>query len=198
MRTLASLPTIERPIAEFDRESRDLTERAERWLSTMSAVVAPPPPPAPKLPALPSDAPRGGAAASPPVSWQGGVGVLTPGNVAAGDTGADPKLNEQLVMKLDGGDLGELSFALERGSDGIRVIIGAEGRNAQTAVGAERATLLAALRAAGLPTHSVTVVSSDKLGTVLAQASKVPTDKEPGGAEPRDPRARSRRMKFTG
>jgi hypothetical protein len=192
------LPTIERPIAEFDRESRDLTERAERWLVAMSGVVAPPPP-APKLPALPSEASRAApAAASPPVSWQGGVGVLTPGSGVAGDGGVEPGLNEQLVMTLDAGDLGELSFALDRSSDGIRVIIGADGRNAQTALGAERETLLAALRSAGLPTHSVTVVSSERLGTVLAQASKASTEEKPGGAEPRDPRARSRRMKFTG
>lgn len=197
MRPLSSLPTIERPIAEFDRESRDLTERAERWIAAMSGALAPPPP-APKLPALPSEAPRGSAGGAPTVSWQGGVGALTQGNVAAGAAGADPKLNEQLVMTLDAGDLGELSFALERGSDGIRVIIGADGRNAQAALGAERETLLAALRAAGLPTHSVTVVSSDRVGTALAQASKAPTEKQSEGAEPRDPRARSRRMKFTG
>jgi hypothetical protein len=197
MRTLASLPTIQRPITEFDRESRDLTERAERWLAAMSGAVAPPLPP-PKLPVLPSEVARGAGGAAPPVSWQGGVGALTPGSGVAGENAAEPQLNEQLVMKLDAGDLGELSFALDRSSDGIRVIIAADGRNAQTALGAERETLLAALRSAGLPTHSVTVVSSERLGTVLAQASKTRTEQKPGADEPRDPRARSRRMKFTG
>jgi hypothetical protein len=197
MRTLASLPTIERSIAEFDRESRDLTERAERWLAAMSGVVAPPPP-APKLPALSAEASRTAPAAAPPVSWQGGVGALTQGVGVPGEGGGETQLNEQLVMKLDAGDLGELSFALDRSSDGIRVIIGADGRNAQSALGAERETLLAALRRAGLPTHSVTVVPSERLGTVLAQASKTRTEEKPGAGEPRDPRARSRRMKFTG
>lgn len=197
MKTLASLPTIQRPIAEFDRESRDLTERAERWLAAMSGAVTPPPR-APKLPLSAAEAAHTAAAAAPPVSWQGGVGELTPGTAPAGEGAGGPELNQQLVMQLDAGDLGELSFAIEQSSDGIRVIIGADGRNAQTALGAERETLLSALRAAGLPTQSVTVVPSERLGTALAQASRARTEKEPGAAEPRDPRARSRRMKFTG
>lgn len=196
MKTLAALPTIQRPIAEFDRESRDLTERAERWLAAMSGVLAPPSPP-PKLPALPEEAPRGPAGA-PPVSWQGGVGPLTPGSLGAGDSNAGPELSERLVMKLDAGDLGELSFTIDRSADGMRVVIGADGRNAQAAVGAERETLLAALRAVGLPAQSVTVVAPERVGTVLAQSPKATTGDQPGGADPRDPRARSRRMKFTG
>lgn len=197
MKTLAALPTIQRPIAEFDRESRDLTERAERWLAAMSGAVAPPPR-VPKLPLPSAEASHTAAAAAPPVSWQGGVGELTPGNATASENAGGPGLNQQLVMTLDAGDLGELSFAIDRTSDGIRVIIGADGRNAQTALGAEREALLSALRAAGLPTQSVTVVPAERLGTALAQASQARTEKEPGAAEQRDSRARSRRMKFTG
>lgn len=134
-------------------------------------------------------------------SWRGGVGSLThdeplaPLAAGAEASGTD---GESMVFSLRAGDLGELKCQLERTDAGVRVIIGADGRNALTAASAERGALESALKAAGLTVRSVVVVPLSKFGTVLARG---------GGAENgrlvRHPHAgsreeRNRRLKLIG
>jgi hypothetical protein len=105
-----------------------------------------------------------------------------------------------MLLRVDAGDLGELSFWLERGPTGIRVLVGADGRNAHLAVAAERSALENNLRAAGLPVQSVALVSRAKFGTALAQ--RAPDSASQGRSAPESkPRPGSRhgrRLKLFG
>jgi hypothetical protein len=170
---------------------RDLTERAERWAAALSGAlepqkVVPPPPPA--------------AGAAPPVSWREGVGSLTPeGPAGAAAEPASP--TERLVVTLEAGDLGELTCRVERGREGVSVVIGVDGDRAEAVLVSERATLEAALRNAGLPLASVAVVARSKLGTVLAHGPEAPPgrDAKRGALVSSEQRARSaRRLKWIG
>ena len=110
-------------------------------------------------------------------SWQGGVGKLTPEPPQApvcADTEGAPPSSDTLTFSLRAGDLGELKFSINRGESGVRVLVGVDGRNALTAVSAERGALEAALRATGLTVQSVAVVPVSNFGTPLARRGEAP------------------------
>jgi len=180
--------------ADPEVETRGLREQAERWAAMLASALAP----EPVMPAL-QPAPVE-ASATPPVSWREGVEGLTQVAAPAAETvsGGD---KSRLLVTLDGGDLGELSCALERSDSGLRVVIGVTGRQAAAAVGAERAALEAALRHVGLPLQSVEIVPRAQVGIVLAQGKETPAGRQArfGARDPGEPRARSaRRLKWIG
>jgi hypothetical protein len=110
-------------------------------------------------------------------SWQGGVGKLTPDEPLApmcAETEGAPPSSDTLVFSLRAGDLGEVKFSVNRGENGVRVVIGMDGQNAVNAAGVERAALEAALRATGLTVQSVAVVPLAKFGTPLARRGEAP------------------------
>lgn len=162
-------------------------EEAERWALALTQTAF-----RPEMRKL-------GIAEEPSESWQGGVGDLTPPETApVGEGGQnEPK---GMLLRVDAGDLGELSFWLERGPTGIRVLVGSDGRNAHLALAAERSALENSLRSAGLPVQSVALVSREKFGTALAQR---PPDSASQGRSAPESRARhgsrpGRRLKFFG
>ncbi|HEX6272394.1 MAG TPA: hypothetical protein VFZ53_05120 [Polyangiaceae bacterium] len=135
----------------------------------------------------------------PSESWRGGVGQLTPPETAPSNEtgGKDPK---GVLLRVDAGDLGELSFWLERGPTGIRVVVGADGRNAHLAVAAERAALENSLRAAGLPVQSVAIVPRARFGTALAESAPDSASDGRNASSPREQRTsrQGRRLKLFG
>jgi hypothetical protein len=145
---------------EEAREARDRTEQTER----LAALF---------LQALPQALNYNvGLGEESSESWQGSVGRLTPEEPLApmcAETEGAPPSSDTLTFSLRAGDLGELKFSINRGENGVRVLIGVDGRNALTAAGAERAALEAALRATGLTVQSVAVVPLAKFGTPLAR-----------------------------
>jgi hypothetical protein len=162
-------------------------EEAERWALALAQTAFRP------------ETRRLGISEEPSESWQGSVGDLTPPETTpAGESGGEePK---GMLLRVDAGDLGELSFWLERGPTGIRVLVGADGRNAHLAVAAERSALENSLRAAGLPVQSVALVARAKFGTALAQR---PPDSASQGrsapeSKPRHGSRHGRRLKFFG
>lgn len=177
--------------AEIERETVQRTEETERLGALFAQAL---PQPLKDHFGLPEQAPE----SSEP--WRGGVGRLTPepsptpAAVVAEASGAP---SDTLVFTLRAGDLGELKCMVDRSDSGVRVLIGADGHNALLAAGAERAALEAALRGAGLPVQSVTVVPLAKFGTRLARGERAPDGHKSrqafGGS-----RGRGRRMKFIG
>jgi hypothetical protein len=155
---LLALPTEE-------RETTERTEETERLAALFAQA----------LPQALSD--RLGFTEESSESWQGGVGNLTPGEPLApmcAEPGASEPSSDTLVFSLRAGDLGELKFLVNRAEDGVRVLIGVDGRSALMAAGTERAALEAALRATGLSVQSVSIVPLAKFGTPLAQRGSAP------------------------
>ena len=133
-------------------------------------------------------------------SWQRGVGNLTPNTpptAAAVSTEASGAPSDTLVFTLRAGDLGVLKCMVDRTESGVRVLIGADGRNALTAAGAESGVLEAALRAAGLPVSGVDVVPLSNFGTSLARRGGAPDGRHVRRAFTGS-RERARRVKFYG
>lgn len=176
---------------EIERETVQRTEETERLAALFAQAV---PAPLKSALGLPEQAPESSE------SWRGGVGKLThepsptPAAVVAEASGAP---SDTLVFTLRAGDLGELKCMVDRSHSGVRVLIGAEDRNALVAAGAERGALEAALRAAGLPVETVAVVPLAKFGTALARGERAPDGRHVrrafGGS-----RGRGRRVKLIG
>ncbi len=175
--------------ATLERETTARTEETERLAGLFAQ-------------ALPQalHAPLGLAAQSSE-SWRGGVGNLTPVEplaplladaVAAGGEG------DSIVFSLKAGDLGELKCRLERTEAGLRVVIGADGRNALTAAGAERSALESALKAAGLSVREITIVPLAKFGTVPARGGGTADARHVRHPHAGSREERSRRVKLIG
>ena len=157
-------------VAPWARERADdektTLEQAERWATLvgaqLSAVV-------PKV-IVPQEA---GA-------WHPGAGDLTPatgsqmtefggatGPLAVGNEAADIQEN-RMIVRVDGGDLGEVALVVDRKAGAIRVTISAADAGAEAALGLERAGLMRALQSHGITVDSVNVVRANNFGTVLA------------------------------
>jgi hypothetical protein len=106
--------------------------------------------------------------------------------------------DDSLVFSLRAGDLGEIRFQLDRSDGGVRVVIGADGRNAMTAAGAEQGALESALKAAGLRVQSVSVVPLSKFGTTLARGGSAPDGRHVRHAHAGTRAERTRRVKLIG
>jgi hypothetical protein len=162
-------------------------EEAERWAAALTQA------------SVRIEPRRFGIGEAPSETWRGGVGNLTPQPTpaAVGSGGMAPK---GVLLRVDAGDLGELSFWLERGPSGVRVLVGVDGRNAHLAVGTERAALENSLRAAGLPVQSVAIVPRARFGTALAESAPDSASQRRDAASPRGQRTsrQGRRLKLFG
>lgn len=174
-----------------ERETAERTEETERLAAVFAQV----------LPQALSD--RLGITEESSESWQGGVGDLTPPEalapMCAESEGSEPS-SDTLMFSVRAGDLGELKCLVNRGENGVRVLIGVDGRSALTAAGAERGALEAALRATGLMVQSVAVVPLAKFGTTLARGGEVPDARHVRQvhAGPRGASRGTRRVKLIG
>jgi len=73
-----------------------------------------------------------------------------------------------MIVRVDGGDLGEVALVVDRKAGAIRVTISAADAGAEAALGLERAGLMRALQSHGITVDSVNVVRANNFGTVLA------------------------------
>ncbi len=119
-------------------------------------------------------------------AWHPSGGVLTPGSTgaeAAGGAPADVKAPERLVLRVDGGALGELEVTLDRQDGALRVVIGMENQHLVGAVLPDARALRAALEGAGITVQSLNVVQASEVGTVLAQRRLTPSGTKPGSRQ---------------
>jgi flagellar hook-length control protein FliK len=117
----------------------------------------------------------------PPSAWRPSAGDLTPAqaaSAASGDAPSDQHELGRLVMRVDGGSLGELEVTLDRRDGALRVVIGMENQDLVGAVLPDTAALRAALEKAGVSVQSLNVVPASQVGTVLAQRRPNPSGSE--------------------
>lgn len=138
----------------------------------------------------------------PPTAWRTSAGDLTPqagALVGSSDAPADPNAAERLTLRVDGGHMGELSVTLERENGAIRVVIGLENERYLGAVAPDARALRSSLEGAGLSVHSLNIVPSSEVGTVLAQRRSSPSGPKPAtdpeGSAPQDPETQKRNQK---
>jgi len=150
-------------------DEKTTLEQAERWATLVGAQLS-----ALAPPAITRSAPE------EPGGWHPGAGDLTPatgsnltesgaasGPAKAADAGPDDHEN-RLIVRVDGGDLGEVALLVDRKAGAIRVTISAADAGAEAALGSERASLMRALQSHGIAVDSVNVVRANNFGTVLA------------------------------
>jgi len=147
-------------------DEKTTLEQAERWATLVGA----------QLSALTPKA----IASEEAGAWHPGAGDLTPatgnrltessasnGPLAIGADAVDSNEN-RMIVRVDGGDLGEVALVVDRHAGAIRVTISAADAGAEAALGLERAGLMAALQNQGITVDSVNVVRANNFGTVLA------------------------------
>jgi hypothetical protein len=175
-------------------DEKTTLDQAERWASLLGAELA-------------SLSPKV-IASEPTTAWHPGGGDLTlatgsrltasgaqTGPVPTLAEGADPSEN-RLIIRVDGGDLGEVALVVDRKEGAIRVTIGAADAGAEAALVLERAGLMRALQSQGITVDSVNVVRSNNFGTVLAPLGSKATqrNREAGEAESKDDEHARRRL----
>lgn len=183
-----------------DRETTERTEETERLAALFAQVL---PQALTNRLGIVDESSGSSDASESSESWQGGVGELTqPAGLApmCAETGGTEPSSETLTFSVRAGDLGVLKCEVNRGQDGVRVVIGVDGRSALTAAGAERGALEAALRATGLTVQSVSVVPLAKFGTTLARGGEATDARHvrQSHAGPRGSSRMTRRVKLIG
>jgi hypothetical protein len=145
--------------------------------------------------------------APPTAAWRESAGDLTPpganempvqnaapGSVTssgAGDEGSE----DRLIVRVDGGDLGEIALLVDRNAGAIRVTISAADAVAEAALGLERSSLRQALESRGITVDSVSVVRANNFGTLPAQRSSATRrTHDPAEAESKDEDRERRRL----
>lgn len=178
-------------------DEKTTLEQAERWATLVGTQLAAQ---APKVVTQPT--------AEPPSGWHSGVGDLTPttgssltqfgaanGAALSGPSEGDGTEN-RMIVRVDGGDLGEVALLVDRKEGAIRVTISAADAGAEAALGLERAALTRALESHGISVDSVTVVRANNFGTALApvRSSATQRTREAQAAEPTDDEHTRRRL----
>lgn len=128
--------------------------------------------------------------AEPPSAWRASAGDLTPGSQAgalSAGAGGEGERPERMVLRVDGGALGELEVTLERDGGGLNLIIGLENRDSVGRVLPDARILQGALERAGVSVQSLRVVPASEVGTVLAQRRLSPSGPRSGSTEQREP-----------
>jgi hypothetical protein len=138
----------------------------------------------------------------PPNAWRTSAGDLTPlvaPPARADDATADAKAAERLTLHVDGGQMGDVSVTLERQDGALRVVIGLENEGFVRSVTPDALLLRSALEGAGFSVHSLNIVPSSEVGTVLAQRRTSPSEPKPAtdpeGSAPHDPETQKRNQK---
>ena len=147
--------TIER---DETRHERDGEQAAALWVALAQQVT--------NAQALPQDS------SDPPSAWHPSAGVLTPGTAAStnpGDAPAASSTSERMVLRVDGGALGELEVTLDRQDGALSVVIGMENQHLVGSVLPDAQALRRALEGVGISVQSLNVVQASEVGTVLAQ-----------------------------
>lgn len=153
---------------------RDGEQAAALWVALAAQVTS-----AQTLPA--------GEVEAPPTAWRPSAGDLTPGRGPLGVGGgapAEPSDAERMVLRVDGGALGELEVTLERQDGALRVVIGMENQQLVGSVLPDAAALKSALEGAGVNLQSLNVVPKTEVGTVLAQRRPNPSGQSTAGDRP--------------
>jgi len=147
-------------------------------------------------------------ASEPTSAWHSGAGDMTPSNatggVASGATvsasadsaEAGEASENRMIVRVDGGDLGEVALVVDRKEGAIRVTISAADAGAEAALGLERAGLMQALQNRGITVDSVNVVRANNFGTVLApqRSNAMQRTREATEAESKDDEQARRRL----
>jgi flagellar hook-length control protein FliK len=151
------------------------------------------------LPSLDAAAPALGQSQTPS-AWHPSAGDMTPAGGVLGAQGgapADPKAPERLVLRVDGGSLGELEVTLERQEGGMRVVIGMENQHLVGSVLPDTHALRAALEGVGVNVQSLNVVPASEVGTVLAQRRTSPSGQKPAAEESAEQQENEKAQKLT-
>ena len=176
---------IEREEANHERDGE---AAAQLWMALAQQVSS-----AQALPAGETETPN---------AWHPSGGVLTPGSTGAEVAGGAPvelKTPERLVLRVDGGALGELEVTLDRQDGALRVVIGMENQHLVGSVLPDTRALKSALENAGVNVQSLNVVPASEVGTVLAQRRTSQSEPKPSAeqsaAEPENEKAQKRNHK---
>ena len=165
-------------------DEKTTLEQAERWATLVGAQLS-------SFRPAPTVKEEAGA-------WHRGAGDLTPatgsqltesgaakGPASVGEENADPNEN-RMIVRVDGGDLGEVALLVDRKAGAIRVTISAADAGAEAALGLERAGLMRALQNHGITVDSVNVVRANNFGTVLAPTRSSATQRTQASAAEAD------------
>lgn len=173
---------------EEPSRERDGEAAAALWVSLAQQVTQA------QQPALPAES-------EPTSAWHLSAGDLTPGSAPTASLGgapADPKAAERMVLRVDGGALGELQVTLDRDGGALRVVIGMENQHLVSSVLPDARLLTSALESAGVNLQSLNIVPASEVGTVLAQRRLSPSGPKPvaeEGAEQDPEKAQKRNHK---
>ena len=131
--------------------------------------------------------------ADTPEAWRTDVEALTPSTgqseasllakeiagFSAGGTFASSNESElnRIQVRLNAGDLGELSLVIERSVAGLSVRIGAEDSGVLAAIARNGDSLTQALTSIGQTVRSLTFVAMDGVGINLAPSRMIPSNK---------------------
>lgn len=182
---------------EEARHDRDGEAAAALWVALAQHVTR-----AQALPLASTEAPS-----APPSAWHPSAGALTPGSVmapTAGGAPADANASERLVLRVDGGALGELEVTLDRQDGQLRVVIGMENQHLVSSVLPDARALRVALEGVGISVQSLNVVAASEVGTVLAQRRGSSSGTKPAAAQANeqapdtDPKRDRKRLKLIG
>jgi len=165
-------------------DEKTTLEQAERWATLVGAQLS-------SFRPVPTVKEEAGA-------WHRGAGDLTPatgsqltesgaakGPASVGEENPDPNEN-RMIVRVDGGDLGEVALLVDRKAGAIRVTISAADAGAEAALGLERAGLMRALQNHGITVDSVNVVRANNFGTVLAPTRSSATQRTQASAAEAD------------
>jgi flagellar hook-length control protein FliK len=175
------------------RHERDGEEAAALWLALAQRVTS-----AQALPLSVNE---------PTSAWHPSAGDMTPAGqpaVGAGDAPADPKAAERMVLRVDGGALGELEVTLDRKDGALTVVIGMENEHLVNSVLPDARVLRSALEGAGINVQSLNVVQASEVGTVLAQRRLSPSGTKPAARQSAeqspeaDPKRKHKRLTLIG
>jgi hypothetical protein len=161
---------------EEARHDRDGEAAAALWVALAQQVTS--------AQALPLAAPDSPSAAPSP--WHPSAVDLTPGGVMAPTPGGAPteaSASQRMVLRVDGGALGELEVTLDRQDGQLRVVIGMENQHLVSSVLPDARALRTALEGVGLTVQSLNVVAASEVGTVLAQRRGSPSGTKPAAPQ---------------
>ena len=175
-------------------DEKTTLDQAERWATLLGAQL--------------SSMQPSTLASEPTSAWHSGAGDMTPSNAtdgvspgasAAASTGtaeAAETSENRMIVRVDGGDLGEVALVVDRKEGAIRVTISAADAGAEAALGLERAGLMQALQNRGITVDSVNVVRANNFGTVLApqRSNAMQRTREATEAESKDDEQARRRL----
>jgi hypothetical protein len=175
-------------------DEKTTLDQAERWATLLGAQLSAIEPKT--LPSEPTSAWHSGAGDMTPSIATGGVASGAAVTASADRAEAGDATENRMIVRVDGGDLGEVSLVVDRKDGAIRVTISAADAGAEAALGLERAGLMQALQNRGITVDSVNVVRANNFGTVLApqRSNAMQRTREASEAQSKDDEHARRRL----